>query len=105
VLIDGEATRSCLMLAVQCDGAHVRTVEGLAVDHPLRSALSPGDPAECGPCTPGMVMLAAGAMAHDPGLATRPEHLRRLLISNVCRRTGHETTRQAVIRAASPDRD
>jgi carbon-monoxide dehydrogenase small subunit len=47
------------------------------------------------------VLLAAGAMERDPGLAGDPERLHRLLISNVCRRTAHETARQAVIRAAS----
>jgi carbon-monoxide dehydrogenase small subunit len=101
VLFDGEAIRSCLVLAVQGDGAHLRTVEGLAVDHPLRAALSAADAAECGVCLPGLVLLAAGAMERDPGLAGDPERLHRLLISNVCRRTGHETARQAVIRAAS----
>jgi len=102
VLVDGEAVRSCLMLGVQCDGAHVRTVEGLAVDHPLRAALTaPATPD--GACVPGLVMLAAGAIDHDPDLSGDPGRLRRLLASNACRDAGHDAAEQAVIRAAAPE--
>jgi carbon-monoxide dehydrogenase small subunit len=100
VLVDGEATRSCLMLAVQCDGAHVRTVEGLAAGHPLQAALSADDTAQCCSSLPGLVMLAAGAMDQDPGLADDPERLRKLLSSNVSRCTDHAGTQRAVIRLA-----
>ncbi|MET0423136.1 MAG: hypothetical protein ABW046_04645 [Actinoplanes sp.] len=97
VLVDGEAVRSCLMLAVQCDGADVRTVEGLSVDHPLRAALRTAGAGECERCIPGLVMLAAGAMDDDP------ERLGRLLAANVCRRAEHEKAEQIVIRAAAGD--
>jgi aerobic carbon-monoxide dehydrogenase small subunit len=91
VLVDGEAVRSCLMFAVQAGDAHVRTLEGLAVDHPLRAAL----PAGGAPCLPGLIMLAAGAEDRDPAA------LRALLAGNVCRCAGHEELREAVVQTAS----
>lgn len=90
VLVDGEATRSCLMFAVQADGVQVRTLEGLAADHPLRTVAAGPDP-----CLPGLVMLAAGAREKDP------ERLRALLAGNVCRRAEHEKLREAVVQAAT----
>src|SRR3954466_10874257 len=66
VLVDGEAVRSCLMLAVQCDGATIRTVEGLAGPdvalHPLQRAFSEEHALQCGFCTPGFLMLIVGAL-------------------------------------------
>lgn len=104
VLVDGEAVRSCLMFAVQCDGREVRTVEGLAAtdgsDHPLQAAFSAEHALQCGFCTPGFLMLAAGALENDPGIAEDPERLRELLTSNLCRCTGYEAIRRAVVRAA-----
>ncbi|MEV0132127.1 (2Fe-2S)-binding protein [Dactylosporangium sp. NPDC050688] len=105
VLVDGVAVRSCLMLAVQCDGAGVRTVEGLAgpdgAAHPLQEAFCAEHALQCGFCTPGFLMLAAGALESDPGLVRDPERLRELLTSNLCRCTGYEAIRRAVIRAAA----
>lgn len=101
VVVDDEATRSCLMLAVQCDGADVRTVAGLAVDHPLRAALCAETTGECGVCIPGLVMLTAAALARDPDLINDPQRLGRLLAGNECRRTSHRAVQQAVIRAAT----
>ncbi|TVS84193.1 (2Fe-2S)-binding protein [Mycobacterium helveticum] len=104
VLVDGDAVRSCLMFAVQCDGRAVRTVEGLAApdgsDHPLQAAFSAEHALQCGFCTPGFLMLAAGALENDPGIAEDPERLRELLTSNLCRCTGYEAIRRAVVRAA-----
>ncbi|WP_432839601.1 (2Fe-2S)-binding protein [Dactylosporangium sp. CA-092794] len=104
VLVDGTAVRSCLMFAVQCDGAQVRTVEGLAGEdgaaHPLQAAFSAEHALQCGFCTPGFLMLAAGALEADPGLAADPDRLRELLTSNLCRCTGYEPIRRAVIAAA-----
>jgi carbon-monoxide dehydrogenase small subunit len=97
VLVDGEAVRSCLILAVQGDGARVLTVEGLPADHPVRRALAADDPAQCTVCVPGLVMLAAAALKDDPA----PEELSRLLAGNICRRPGHAAARQAVVRALS----
>ncbi len=103
VLVDGDAVRSCLMFGVQCDGAQIRTVEGLGVDgapHPLQEAFAAEHALQCGFCTPGFLMLAAGAFDQDPGLADDPERLRELLTSNLCRCTGYDAIRRAVIRAA-----
>ena len=104
VLVDGTAVRSCLMFAVQCDGAQVRTVEGLAAPDgpppPLQEAFSAEHAVQCGFCTPGFLMLAAGELAADPSLADDPERLRELLSSNLCRCTGYEAIRRAVVRAA-----
>jgi carbon-monoxide dehydrogenase small subunit len=104
VLVDGVAVRSCLMFAVQCDGAQVRTVEGLAGPdgsaHPLQEAFSAEHALQCGFCTPGFLMLAAGAMESDPAIAEDPERLREQLTSNLCRCTGYEAIRRAVIRTA-----
>jgi carbon-monoxide dehydrogenase small subunit len=104
VLVDGEAVRSCLMFAVQCDGRAIRTVEGLAGDdgaeHPLQSAFSAEHALQCGFCTPGFLMLAAGALEADPDVASDAERLRELLTSNLCRCTGYEAIRRAVMAAA-----
>jgi carbon-monoxide dehydrogenase small subunit len=104
VLVDGEAVRSCLMFAVQCDGAAIRTVEGLAgadgAEHPLQSAFSAEHALQCGFCTPGFLMLAAGALESDPGVVNDAEQLRELLTSNLCRCTGYEAIRRAVVAAA-----
>ncbi|MCW2887907.1 MAG: 2Fe-2S cluster binding protein [Streptosporangiaceae bacterium] len=105
VLVDGQAVRSCLLLAVQCDGRPVRTVEGLAdregEPHPLQRAFSTEHALQCGFCTPGFLMLAVGALEADPAIVDDPERLRELLTSNLCRCTGYEPIRRAVLRAAS----
>jgi carbon-monoxide dehydrogenase small subunit len=98
VLIGGEPVRSCLLLAAQCEGAEVRTVEGLPADDPLRAALpaagsAPGENGEG--CAAGLVMLAAAAREQNP------EDLRRLLAANRCRCAGHPVLTDAVIRAAT----
>ncbi|MCW2879455.1 MAG: 2Fe-2S cluster binding protein [Sphaerisporangium sp.] len=107
VLVDGEAVRSCLLLAVQCDGRSVRTVEGLAgpdgEPHPLQRAFSAEHALQCGFCTPGFLMLAAGALESDPTIAADPERLRELLTSNLCRCTGYEPIRRAIQRALLQD--
>ncbi|GAA0388292.1 (2Fe-2S)-binding protein [Acrocarpospora corrugata] len=102
VLVDGEAVRACLMLAVQCDGAAVRTVEGLAgpdgEPHPLQRAFSAEHALQCGFCTPGFLMIAAGALE---SIGDDPELVDRLVESNICRCTGYEPIRRAIMRAAT----
>ncbi|WP_433073678.1 (2Fe-2S)-binding protein [Dactylosporangium sp. CA-052675] len=93
VLVDGEAVRSCLMFAVQCDGRAVRTVEGL--EHPIQAAFSAEHALQCGFCTPGFLMLVAGALESDPAVLDDPRRLRELLTSNLCRCTGYEGIRRA----------
>jgi aerobic carbon-monoxide dehydrogenase small subunit len=104
VIVDGDAVRSCLMFAVQCDGAEVRTVESLAGPdgtlHPLQRAFSAEHALQCGFCTPGFLMLAAAVLDHDPSIVDDPDRLRELLTSNLCRCTGYEAIRRAVVRAA-----
>jgi carbon-monoxide dehydrogenase small subunit len=102
VLVDGEGVRSCLMFAVQCVGRDIRTVEGLAADgrlHAFQEAISAEHGLQCGFCTAGFVMLVVGALEEDPTIAEDPERLDGLLSSNLCRCTGYEGIRRAVLRA------
>ena len=104
IIVDDLAVRSCLMFAVQCDARQIRTVEALAApdgtNHPLQAAFSAEHALQCGFCTPGFLMLAAGALENDPSIAEDAERLRELLTSNLCRCTGYEAIRRAVIGAA-----
>ena len=102
VLVDGKGMRSCLMLAVQCTGRDIRTVEGLTADgrlHAFQEAISAEHGLQCGFCTAGFVMLVVGALEQDPAIVEDPERLDALLSSNLCRCTGYEGIRRAVVRA------
>ena len=105
VLVGGEAVRSCLIFAVQCDGWEVRTVEGLAgadgEPHPLQKAFAEEHALQCGFCTPGFLMLAAGALEQGPQIVNDQQRLQELLSSNLCRCTGYESVRRAVIRVGA----
>ncbi|MFD4763650.1 (2Fe-2S)-binding protein [Streptomyces sp. NPDC058439] len=109
VLMDGEPIRACLVLAVQCEGSSVRTVEGLAgpggEPHPLQRAFSAEHALQCGFCTPGFLMVAAGALDTDPDLADHPEAIAGVVGSNICRCTGYEPIRRAITRAAQEQRE
>ena len=101
VLVDGKPVRSCLMFGVQAQGVAVRTVEGLAEGdklHPLQQAFWENHGLQCGFCTPGFLMLAAGALAERPNM--NEEELRDLLSSNLCRCTGYQNIIKAVRVAA-----
>ncbi|MBE1585639.1 (2Fe-2S)-binding protein [Nonomuraea angiospora] len=103
VLVDGTAIRSCLTLAVQAEGADVRTVEGLAdgdEPHPLQEAFAAEHALQCGFCTPGFLMLLAGALAEEPELDRDERRLDAVLASNLCRCTGYAGIRRAAVRAA-----
>ncbi|MDT0462032.1 (2Fe-2S)-binding protein [Streptomyces gibsoniae] len=108
ILMDGEPVRSCLVLAVQADGRCLRTVEGLAgpdgEPHPLQRAFSAEHALQCGFCTPGFLMAAAGALDADPDLADHPEAMDHVVGSNICRCTGYGPIRRAVERAAREQR-
>jgi len=101
VLLDGDPIRSCLMLAVQADGASVTTVEGLAPGdglHPLQEAFWAHHGLQCGYCTPG-ILLTAHAFLREHPTPTRDE-IREMLAGNLCRCTGYQFVVEAVYRAA-----
>ena len=102
ILLDGDSARSCLMFAVQCNGASIRTVEGLGeVDalHPLQESFRRHHALQCGFCTPGMLMTALDLLAKYP-LATDDE-IREGLSGNLCRCTGYVNIVSAIREAAA----
>ncbi len=101
VLVDGESVRSCLMLAVQADGARLATVEGLADGeqlHPLQEAFHVEHGLQCGFCTPGMLMSSLAFLRENPNPTERD--VRVALSGNLCRCTGYQSIVAAVLRAA-----
>jgi len=100
VLVDGAAVRSCLMLAVQAEGADVLTIEGLAGDglHPVQEAFWEHHGLQCGFCTPGMVLTAYARLQERP--STSEEEIREALAGNLCRCTGYQNIVVAVRAAA-----
>src|SRR5690349_19560684 len=94
VLIDGDAVCSCLVPAAQAEGADVRTIEGLGGDHPLQRAFAALGGAQCGICTPGMIMTAMTL-----GPAPTVDEVRTKLAGNLCRCTGYEAIYRAVLEA------
>jgi carbon-monoxide dehydrogenase small subunit len=91
VVVDGKAVKSCNVLAVQADGAHIQTVEGLKqgdVWHPIQLAFSKQHALQCGYCTPGMMMRCV-AMANE-NISTNPSDIAAALAGNLCRCTGYE---------------
>ena len=102
VLVNGEAARSCLMLAVQANGADLRTIEGLMKDgrlHPLQEAFHEHHGLQCGFCTPGMLLTALDLLQTNP----RPTEveLRQGLSAVLCRCTGNQGIVKAVEAAAA----
>jgi aerobic carbon-monoxide dehydrogenase small subunit len=100
VHLEGEAVKSCMLLAVQADGARLTTVEGLAPDGeltPLQRAFNEHHALQCGYCTPGMLMSASALLARNP----RPtdEEVRIALQGNICRCTGYVNIVEAVVAA------
>ena len=106
VHLNGEAVKSCTVLAVQADGAEVTTIEGLARDeqlHPLQEAFWDKHGLQCGFCTPGMIMAAADLLRRNPDPSE--EEVRHGLEGNLCRCTGYENIVKAVMSAAERVRD
>jgi carbon-monoxide dehydrogenase small subunit len=102
VLIDGQAVKSCTVLAVQADGSAIQTVEGLAPVgglHPLQQAFWEKHGLQCGFCTPGILMTAADLLARetDPSDAT----IRHAIEGNICRCTGYQNIVAAIREAAA----
>ena len=97
VLLDGHPVRACLMFGVQAEGKEIRTVEGLAKAetlHPLQEAFMAHHALQCGYCTPGFLMLAAGILEQEPDISD--EALDEVLSSNLCRCTGYANISKAV---------
>ena len=102
VLVNGETVRSCLMLAVQADGATITTVEGLAADgqlNPLQQAFREAQGLQCGFCTPGMLMLATELLGENP--SPSEGEIREAISANLCRCTGYQGIVEAIQLAAS----
>jgi aerobic-type carbon monoxide dehydrogenase small subunit (CoxS/CutS family) len=95
VLLDGEPVNSCLIPFAQAAGARVKTIEGLKGAHPLQEAFVSEGGAQCGICTPGMI-LAAASLPRNAGL----EEIRTGLAGNLCRCTGYEGIYRAIRKAA-----
>jgi aerobic-type carbon monoxide dehydrogenase small subunit (CoxS/CutS family) len=101
VLLDGASIRSCITLAVQADGADVRTVEGLAEGsllHPLQEEFWDKQGLQCGYCTPGMLMRACELLERTPDPTA--DQVREGIASNLCRCTGYQYIVEAVLAAA-----
>jgi aerobic carbon-monoxide dehydrogenase small subunit len=100
ILFDGEAVRSCLLLAVQADGANLMTVEGLAQGkelHPLQRAFHENHALQCGFCTPGFLMTAV-AFLQETQSPTEAQ-VREAISGNICRCTGYAPIVQAILQA------
>ena len=97
VLVEGEPVCSCLVPLVQVDGATVQTIEGLGDDHPLQHAFMNEVGAQCGICTPGMIM-AALSLGDNPSL----DEVKVALAGNLCRCTGYSAIYRAILKVKSP---
>ena len=99
--VDGEAVKSCTVLAVQADGSEVTTIEGIGSEdalHPLQTAFWEKHGLQCGYCTPGMIMASADLLAHNP--QPSEAEIREALAGNLCRCTGYHNIVKAVQEAA-----
>ncbi|MEJ2544097.1 MAG: (2Fe-2S)-binding protein [Calditrichaceae bacterium] len=97
VIMNGKAVNSCLVLAVQADGAEITTIEGIAQNgdlHPVQQAFLEHDAVHCGFCTPGMVLSAINLLAHNP----KPSEfeIREAIAGNLCRCTGYQQIVEAI---------
>lgn len=102
VILNGRTVRSCLVFAVQADGAEIMTVEGLARDsqfHPLQEAFRDKQGLQCGFCTPGMLMRAYEFLQENPN--PTEEEIREAIAGNLCRCTGYQFIVEAIQDAAT----
>ncbi|NCZ68766.1 MAG: (2Fe-2S)-binding protein [Actinobacteria bacterium] len=102
VHIDGEAVKSCTVLAVQAEGSNVTTIEGMAAAdgtlHPMQKAFMENHGLQCGYCTPGMVMAATSLLKENPN--PTEDEVRIGLEGNLCRCTGYHNIVKSVLAAA-----
>lgn len=102
VVIGGKAVKSCMMFAIQADGARIVTIEGLAEGtqlHPVQQAFQENHGLQCGFCTPGMVLSVCQLLARNPD--PTEEQIRSGLAGNICRCTGYTNIVRAVKAAAA----
>jgi carbon-monoxide dehydrogenase small subunit len=100
VLMNGEPINSCMVLAVECDGAVITTVEGLAHDRqldPIQEALIEAGGVQCGFCTPGILIASRALLNRNPNPSD--EEIREALVGNLCRCTGYQRIVEAVRKA------
>ena len=100
--VNGEAVKSCTMLAVQADGQNITTIEGLASNgelHPMQKAFMENHGLQCGYCTPGMVMAATSLLKENPH--PTEDEVRIGLEGNLCRCTGYHNIVKSVLAAAN----
>jgi carbon-monoxide dehydrogenase small subunit len=102
LIFNGEAVRSCLMLAVQADGAEITTIEGMALPdgtlHPLQLAFHEHHGLQCGFCTPGMIMSLVAYLQDNP--SADEANIREALSGNICRCTGYQAIVKSALSAA-----
>lgn len=101
VLMNGEPINSCMILAVECDGAVITTVEGLAHDSrldPIQQAIIEAGAVQCGFCTPGILIASRALLDRNPNPSE--EQIREGLVGNLCRCTGYQRIVDAVRKAA-----
>ena len=104
VLVDGEPVLSCLVLAAELEGAKIETVEGMAGAelHPLQQTFADLSAAQCGYCTPGILMAAKSLIKHNPKPSR--EDISQALAGNICRCTGYHKIIEAIEWAAAIER-
>ncbi len=101
LFVNGEAIRSCLMFAIQADGADVTTIEGLERNgelHPMQESFSECHGLQCGFCTPGMMMAAIDFLKHNPN--PTEQEVKEGMSGNICRCTGYKGIVDSVLKAA-----
>ena len=103
LIVNGEAVKSCSLLAAQCEGAEVMTIEGLAASdgnlHPIQEGFREKHGLQCGYCTPGMIMSSVQLLQRNPNPSD--QEIRHALEGNFCRCTGYDNIVKAVRWAAS----
>ena len=106
VIMDGRAVNSCCVFAIEADGSTVETIEGIGTadePHPLQQAFIDAGAIQCGYCTPGMVMSAAGLLLNNPD--PTEDEIRTAISGNICRCSGYVQIVRAVKRAAKERRE
>jgi carbon-monoxide dehydrogenase small subunit len=101
VTVDGKAVLSCLTLTVQANGKQIKTIEGMRQGedlHPIQKAFVEEGAAQCGFCTPGMIMAADAMLEQDPNPSEGK--VRKTLANNLCRCTGYDKPVKAILEAA-----